>query len=194
MQQHEERKQTNNTVAYRVKFWHAAENNQRKQHPTTESKQKQTAPLGCYQFVSIVLYAKHSLNTEGMGRKSTCTLHIVGRMHQREQLCFNVPDSCLLGHMQAMPSSQVCPVVSCPCASQASALLPVHVWLEADWRTSLPPAVNTKRDGLWPWPLQSGFQLRPAGPTYFTCITNQTFQKCRSREKYSPIRRNAKNN
>ena len=28
------------------------------------------------------------------------------------------------------------------------------------------------------WPLQPGSQLRPAGPTYFTRIGDQTFQKC----------------
>ena len=61
----------------------------------------------------------------------------VGRMHQRERFCFSVPDNCLLGHMQAMPSSQVGPVVSCQRAQQVSALLPGHVWLEADRRTPL---------------------------------------------------------
>ena len=73
----EERKQTNNTVAYSIKYFDMRKRTKENNTQQPSQNKNKTAPLGCYQFVSVVLYAKHSLNTEGMGRKSTCTLHIV---------------------------------------------------------------------------------------------------------------------
>jgi len=141
----------NNTVAYSVKFWHAAEKNRRKQHPTTVSKQKQNSTTWVLS-VSVDHAVCEALSQHWRHGKKV-HLHIahcmpwpvltVGRMHQRERLCFSVPDNCLLGHMQAMPSSQVGPVVSCQRAQQASALLPGHVWLDADRRT---PLLSLTRD------------------------------------------------
>ena len=59
--------------------------------------------------------------------------------------------------------------------------------MEADWRT-LPSTCNQHQrrrryvgiqhvlpPDLGSWPLPPGFQLRPAGPTYFTCIGDQTW-------------------
>ena len=58
--------------------------------------------------------------------------------------------------------------------------------MEADWRT-LPSTCNQHQrrrqyvgiqhvlpPDLGSWPLPPGSQLRPAGPTYFTCIGDQT--------------------
>ena len=111
---------------------------------------------------------------------------------------FCEPDDCLfaccccLGHVQATPGSPVGPVPGA--AAVRVHHRPVRCSQDTcDWRQtgepSLLPAINTKRDGsisaynmffpgLGSWPLQPGSQLRPAVPTYFTYIGDQTFQKC----------------
>ena len=111
---------------------------------------------------------------------------------------FCEPDSCLfvccccLGHVQAMPGSpavrsqalqlSVCTTGLCvaPRTHVTGGRLenPLFYLQSTPKKTAVSRHTTCSPQDLGSWPLQPGYQLRPAGPTYFTYIGDQTSQKC----------------
>ena len=187
VQCHEERKQTNNTLAYSDRFLTCRKNTKKITPNNWEKKHCLGAarlhPSWCIQSTLSTLQAWEE------NPLAHCILYALTHFdsRHREQLCFSVPDFWV--------SCKQCPAAKWvqSLALQLSACTPgffIAPRTQATGgRLKNPPSPTSTKTavsrhtacsppdlGSWPLPLSS--QLRPAGSTYFTYIGDQTFQKC----------------
>ena len=190
MQRHEERKQTNSTLAYSDKFLTCRKEPKKATPNNWEKTLMGAARLHPSWCISSTLSTLQAWEENPLAH---CILYALtrfdSRMHQRERLSFSLLDSFFFDQCPAARwvQSQALQLYVCTtglCIAPRTYVTGGRLENRLFYLHSTPKEMAVARHttcsplDLGSWPLQPGSQLRLAGPTYFTCISDQTFQKC----------------